>query len=54
MTFTFTASRTKHPLNVIGPYSAWPRKQRRKRAILLSSTVAGIAVFVHCGLPMIV
>ncbi|MEM1360726.1 MAG: hypothetical protein AAGF94_03295 [Pseudomonadota bacterium] len=54
MTFTFTPPWTKRRLNIIGPYSAWPRQSTRKRAIIFSSTLAGLAVFVHCGLPMIV
>lgn len=41
--------------DIIGPYSAWPRKPRRRlrRPIALAGTVGAAAVFVHCVVPVI-
>ncbi|QMU58173.1 MAG: hypothetical protein GKR98_08185 [Boseongicola sp.] len=43
------------PVNVVGPYSEWPRKNkfsfRKKIALAGSASLAGI--FVHCVVPMI-
>ena len=42
--------------DVHGPYSVWPREDRspwlKRTAIAFS--VAALAVFAHCGVPMII
>ena len=44
------------PAEIIGPYSPWPRKTRRPirfyRNAALAGGVAGLAVVVHCALPV--
>ncbi len=46
-------------LNVVGPYSVWPRRAdagRRpsaRRLALAGSSLGLAAVFVHCALPML-
>lgn len=39
--------------NVIGPFSRWPQNVRRRRTGGLVAGFAAVAVFVHCGIPMI-
>ncbi len=41
--------------DIQGPYSAWPKKpaSRLKRPAVATTSVAALAVFLHCGLPMI-
>ena len=40
---------------IIGPYSPWRPKPKRplKRPAILAGSTAFVAVFLHCGLPMI-
>lgn len=63
MTITTTATRAAktarkplaRPLNVVGPYSAWPRERgvvRTAPIILATATVTGAAV-AHCVLPVL-
>lgn len=45
---------TKSPSNdIIGPFSYWPRRRNRRRTFGLAAAASGLAVFVHCGLPLI-
>ena len=41
-------------VDIIGPYSMWPRKKRRtfRRNATLATTAVGAAAFVHCLVPM--
>ena len=41
--------------DIQGPYSPWPRRTawRFKRPAIATTSVAALAVFLHCGLPMI-
>ena len=41
--------------DIQGPYSVWPRTPARrfKRPVIATTGVAALAVFLHCGVPMI-
>ena len=54
MTFNSNTSRTG-ATDVIGPFSAWPRRRRfpRKAQIATAATVVAAGVFVHCVVPML-
>lgn len=43
--------------DVIGPYSAWPRKaepsRRGFRTAMIAALAGGAGVFVHCVVPLI-
>ncbi|MCG6882787.1 MAG: hypothetical protein LJE62_03415 [Silicimonas sp.] len=42
------------PMNIVGPYSMWPRRRVSFRTKMLSAAgVASAAVFVHCIAPML-
>ncbi len=39
---------------IIGPYSPWPRPTRKRRAVaLIAGSVAGLGVFIHCVVPLL-
>jgi hypothetical protein len=43
-------------MNVVGPYSEWPRPRPRRRArkvTLMASAAGAAAVFVHCAAPLL-
>ncbi len=59
MTFiTATPDRKKlklPPIQIVGPYSPWPRKptvSRRKKVAIVSS-IGAATVFAHCVAPML-
>ena len=58
MTFlTQTPSAPVRPaLNVVGPYSPWPRKRSRKagKPILYAGFAFAAAIVAHCGVPLLV
>lgn len=42
-------------MNVVGPFSPWPRRKMRlsRKSAAITGVVAVAAAFAHCGLPMI-
>lgn len=54
MTFAETADRYAPAPEIIGPYSDWPRRRRRKggRRVAVSAGVVAAGVFVHCAVPL--
>ena len=50
---TTLANITPASMNVVGPYSPWPRRPNRRRFYGWAGAISGAAVFVHCVVPMI-
>lgn len=56
MTFAESADHYLPALEIIGPYSEWPRRRRRnggRRVAVGVASVAAAGVFVHCTVPLL-
>lgn len=53
---TYIATLKRPAPEIVGPYSPWPRniKPRRRRAYVYAAGVAAVAIFAHCGVPLLV